>query len=78
MEVVGVVEYQPLSQESGEEPEQYVSRNLDEYARICRVASKRVMNDAHARRKCSAGDLKPSHRDWTSWSFRSTALREGK
>ena len=48
MEVVGVVEYQPLSQDPGEEPEQNVSRNVDEYARICRVASKMVMNDAHA------------------------------
>ena len=45
MEVVGVVEYQPLSQDPGEEPEHYVSRNVDEYARISRVASKRVINE---------------------------------
>ena len=44
MEVVGVVEYQPLSQDPEEEPEHYVSRNVYEYARISRVASKRVIN----------------------------------
>ena len=39
MAVAGVVEFQPLSQDPGEEHEHYVSRNLAEYERISCVAS---------------------------------------
>ena len=49
MFAVGVVEYQPLSQDPGEKYEHYISRNLKEYEKISCVASKEVIQPINLR-----------------------------